>query len=84
LDPIFDVRPLVDEQLIIFANYYGLIAYDSVGEMWRVRPPVDDDLVISHIHAGVMHCTGWDAAEDATVLLDVDVKTGRVISRRES
>jgi hypothetical protein len=82
MDPILAVRPIVEEQLIVFADDVNLLAYGSSGVVWKTDRLVMDWLVILNVQPGLIRCSGWDPAAEKDVEVDVDPKTGRVLSER--
>jgi hypothetical protein len=84
MEPILAVRTLPNEQLIVFANDYRLMAYDSNGMAWDAWRLVDDELTICSIDSGVIRCTGWDGPTGSAVKVEVEAKTGRIITRRRA
>lgn len=72
---IADVRSLPDSDLIVFANYFEILALEDGNIKWR-SSVVDDDLKITSVEGEVIRGTGWTVLQ-AYVQFSVDVYNGQ-------
>jgi|WetSurMetagenome_2_1015567.scaffolds.fasta_scaffold145324_2 hypothetical protein len=75
--PILDVRPVKSQQLLIFADDFGLTAYGETGIRWRTEDLVVDELVITEVTDTHIRGRGWiPEGEPGSYCFSVDLKTG--------
>jgi hypothetical protein len=76
--PVRHVRVFENPDLLVFADYTRLAAYDANGLKWRTERLVLGDLFIVDRDISVLTCEGLDAAGDTgtTVMFKVDLLSG--------
>jgi hypothetical protein len=76
--PVRQVRVFENPDLLVFADYTRLAAYDANGLKWRTERLVLGDLFIVDRDISVLTCEGLDAAGDTgtTVMFKVDLLSG--------
>ena len=77
--PVLDVRPLLEQKLLVFSDFTGLAAYGSNGLVWRSPRVCWDDLKITKVTSETVEGTGCDPTNSfkQEMRFAVDVKTGR-------
>lgn len=75
--PITNVICLVENELIILADFTTLHAFGPNGKEWSTRRLVYDDLKIVDINPVQIRGTGWDGPMNREVDYVVDLATGR-------
>jgi hypothetical protein len=76
--PVLDVRPLLEQKLLVFADFTRLAAYGSDKFAWQSTRLCWDELKITNVTSGIIEGTGYDPTNSLTKLrFAVDVKTGR-------
>jgi len=76
--PVVEVRPLVEQELMLFAGFHALLAWGAEGERWRTGKLTDEGLRITGVDDGAVHGFGWKMMTDKEVPFRVDLKTGEV------
>lgn len=82
MEPILSANPIVEDELIVLADYTDLLAYGSNGVLWKTDRLVMDWLKVLNAEPGLIRCSGWDPAHNSDVEIDVDSRTGQVIRQR--
>jgi len=79
MTPVLDVRYIPDHQLLLFADFTGLIAFNSQGIAWRTPRLCRDDLKIASLSSETIEGTGYDPTDSAAnrSRFAVDAKTGQ-------
>jgi hypothetical protein len=74
--PVFAVRPLPDQGLLLFAGSHALLAWGARGLAWESARLSSEGLRIVEVAGQVMHGFGWDMATDREVPFAIDLRTG--------
>jgi hypothetical protein len=74
--PVTSVIPVVDEGLLLFADFTEVSAYSNEGLAWRTRQLSWDGLKITAIEAGRIIGLGHDPTLPTAVEFAVDLKSG--------
>lgn len=74
--PIIDVRPVLAQGIIVFANYTELVAYGSSGLKWRTKRLTWDSLKITEVTDDFIKGEFWDIRSEANANFVVDLATG--------
>jgi hypothetical protein len=77
VNPVLDCRILMEHQLIIFAGFTHLAAYNSNGMAWQSPRVCWDELKILRITENIIEGTGYDPTSIGESRFVVDIKTGR-------
>ena len=77
--PVFEVRPLVEQNLLLFVGSRALLAWGTGGEEWRTPRLSSEGLRIEEIRGNELHVFGWDLVTDREVPFTVDLRTGRLV-----
>jgi hypothetical protein len=77
--PVLDIRPLLEQELLLFADFIRLAAYGNKKLVWRSPRVCWDGLKIANVTTDIIEGTGYDPTNAATreSRFAVDVKTGR-------
>lgn len=75
--PVIELRPVTDQQLILFSGFTSITALGAEGVAWTTERLSWEGIRISQIHQGLVHGFGWDALADKEVPFEVDLKTGK-------
>lgn len=75
--PVIEMRPVTDQQLILFSGFTSITALGAEGIAWTTERLSWEGIRISQIHLGILHGFGWDALADKEVPFEVDLKTGK-------
>lgn len=79
LVPVLDVRPIPENNLVVFADFIRLAAYDSQGPAWQSPRVCWDGLKIVRVTSETIEGTGHDPTNSISPesRFVVDLKTGR-------
>jgi hypothetical protein len=77
--PVLDVRPLLEQKLLLFADFTRLAAYGSNKFAWRSPRVCWDELKITNVTSDIIEGTEYDPTNAVTreSRFAVDLKTGR-------
>lgn len=74
--PVFQVLPLPDHNLLLFAGHQALLAWGANGEAWQTRRLSSEGLRITEIRGDTLCGYGWDLLTDREIPFVVDLRTG--------
>ena len=74
--PILNVKVSEALQIIVFADYTGLIAYNNDGIVWRSVQLVYDGFKIISVKDSILIGTYFDPRNDEETMFEVDLTTG--------
>lgn len=77
--PIMDVRPIKSHNLLIFADYTELVAYNDTGIKWRTERLAYDNLKIIEITEDFIKGEYWNISNDSNDTFKVNIETGEQI-----
>ena len=78
--PVLDVRPAVEQNLLLFVGHYSILAWGSDGQAWQSEKLSSEGLTLEEVGGPVLHGMGWDLMTDKEISFALDLKTGRSIS----
>lgn len=77
--PVLEVRPLLEQGLILFVGHYALLAWGASGRAWQTEKLSDEGLTITGIRDGKLHGQGWSMLTDKETPFVLDLRTGQTI-----
>jgi hypothetical protein len=75
--PIIDVRPIRNQEIIVFANFTELVAHGPSGIKWRTKRLAWDNLKITKVGETFLRGEFWDIRREAVGNFVVDLATGK-------
>ena len=78
--PVLDVRPAVEQNLLLFVGHYSILAWGPDGQAWQSDKLSSEGLTLEEVSGPVLHGLGWDLMTDKEIPFALDLKTGRSIS----
>jgi hypothetical protein len=78
--PVLEVRPLLEQQLMLFIGHHSLLAWDVNGKVWQTARLSWEGITLARIEADRLYGVGWDLRSDADVPFVVDLRTGERIA----
>ena len=78
--PVLEVRPVVEQELLLFAGHHGILAWGRAGEAWESEKLSDEGLTITGIKGSVLHGLGWEMRADKETSFALDLRTGRLMN----
>jgi hypothetical protein len=75
--PVVSVYPASEAELLLFADFTNISAYDREGIAWRTERLTWEGLRITEVSSTTVRGYGWDMPKDKEVEFAVDLKTGQ-------
>lgn len=80
--PVLEVRALREQNLLLFAGHYALMAWGEHGKAWETARLSSEGVQITGIEGRWLRGLGWDMMRDRDVPFTVDLETGEKTSER--
>jgi hypothetical protein len=77
--PVLEVRPLQDENLLLFVGHHAIFARGTDGKAWQSEKLSDEGVTISSVDDGKLRGLGWNMISDKETDFTLDLKTGKLI-----
>jgi hypothetical protein len=75
--PVLEIRPLVQEGLLLFVGHHSILAWGRDGEAWESEKLSDEGVTIAGEDGGVLRGTAWDMKTDREKPFTLDLQSGR-------
>jgi hypothetical protein len=75
--PVLEIRPLVQEGLLLFVGHHSILAWGRGGMAWESAKLSDEGITIVGIDGGVLRGTGWVLKTDREEPFTLDLRSGR-------
>lgn len=76
ISPVVDVRRVPSKDLIVFADFTQLVAYDQNGPRWATERLSWDGFKILEVSESTLVGEYWDIRDEAVRRFEVDLNTG--------
>ena len=80
--PVLEIRPLVQEGLLLFVGHRSILAWKLDGQAWESVKLSDEGVTITGIDGGVLRGTGWDMKTDRDRPFAIDLRNGMLKTAR--
>jgi hypothetical protein len=77
LKPVVEVRPLVEQGLLLFVGFHSIVAWGRKGLVWESARLSWEGIRITSIDGDVLHGMGWNLLTDREVSFSIDLLTGQ-------
>ncbi len=74
--PVLDIRPLAQEDLLLFVGHYSILAWGRDGKAWESRNLSDEGVTITGVEGGTLRGTGWVLKTDSEKPFALDLRSG--------
>ena len=74
--PVLEVRPVIEEGLLLFAGNRTILAWGCDGQAWESEKLSDEGVTITGVENGVLRGTGWAMMTDQETAFAVDLASG--------
>src|SRR6185503_18037847 len=74
--PVLEVRALREQNLLLFAGHYALLAWGARGKAWETPRLSSEGVQITGLEGRWVRGVGWDMMTDRDVPFRVDLETG--------
>jgi len=78
--PVLEIRPLVQENLLLFVGHHSILAWGRDGQTWESAKLSDEGVSITEVAAGILRGTGWEMIRDREKPFAIDLQTGSLLS----
>jgi protein-tyrosine phosphatase len=76
LKPVTEVRPLPDNNLILFIGFHTIVAWGPQGQEWESARLSWEGIRTTEVKENTLHGTGWNLLTDKEVPFTLDLLTG--------
>jgi hypothetical protein len=80
--PVLEVRPLPEQELLLFVGHRAIIAWGRDGQAWQSEKLSDEGVTIIGVEAEILHGRGWEMKTDKETPFLLYLRTGRRLSSR--
>ena len=77
--PVLEVRPLIEDGLLLFVCHRNLVAWGREGMAWESEILSAEGITSLAIQSGVLQGLGWDMRTDKETPFSLDLRTGQRI-----
>jgi hypothetical protein len=77
LKPVVEVRPLVEQGLLLFVGFHSMVAWGQNGLAWASARLSWEGIGITSIDGDELHGMGWNLLTDQEVSFSIDLLTGQ-------
>jgi hypothetical protein len=74
--PVLEVRPLPEQQLLLFVGHHSMLAWGHDGQTWQTERLSWEGIQITGITGDTLYGLGWDLMADKDVPFAIDLKNG--------
>ena len=74
--PVTDIRPIAGRNLLVFAGFHALQAWNHEGKVWQTGRLTWDGLRITEVRGDNLLGLGWDMISDRELEFEVNLGTG--------
>jgi hypothetical protein len=76
LRPVLEIRPLPEQNLLLFTGHHSLLAWGPDNETWQSKRLSWEGIKITEINGNELHGLGWDLLTDRELPFTLNLKTG--------
>ena len=77
LKPVVEVRPLVEQGLLLFVGFHSIASWGRNGLVWESARLSWEGIRITSIDGDQLHGMGWNLLTDREVSFSIDLLTGQ-------
>ena len=77
--PVFEIRPVVAEGLLLFGGHRSILAWGREGQAWESEKLSDEGVTITAVEGGVLRGVGWEMKSDRDTRFALELRSGRCI-----
>ena len=77
--PVLQVRPVVDQGLLLFVGHRSILAWSTAGVAWESPKLSDEGVTITGIDSGLLRGLGWNLITDKETPFTLDSQSGALI-----
>ena len=80
--PVLEIRPLVDEGLLLFVGHHSILAWGRLGQAWESEKLSDEGVTLAGVDGVVLRGTGWEMRSDREKPFAIDLRSGKLKAAR--
>jgi hypothetical protein len=80
--PVLEIRPLVDEGLLLFVGHHSILAWGRLGQAWESEKLSDEGVTITGVDGAVLRGVGWEMKTDRERPFALELRSGLLIATR--
>jgi hypothetical protein len=77
--PVLEIRPLVQENLLLFVGHHSILAWGHDGQAWESAKLSDEGVTITGTDGGILRGTGWEMIRDREKPFAIDLRSGLLL-----
>ena|ERR1700722_17443401 len=77
--PVLEIRPLVQENLLLFVGHHSILAWGRDGQAWESTKLSDEGVTITGADGGILRGTGWEMIRDREKPFALDLRSGLLV-----
>jgi hypothetical protein len=77
--PVLEIRPLVQENLLLFVGHHSIFAWGRDGQTWESEKLSDEGVSITGTDGGILRGTGWEMIRDREKPFALDLRSGSLL-----
>jgi hypothetical protein len=77
--PVLEIRPLVDENLLLFVGHHSILAWGREGQAWESVKLSDEGVTVNEAAGGVLRGSGWEMKTDREKPFALDLQSGTLL-----
>jgi len=82
--PVLEIRPLVEENLLLFVGHRSILAWGRDGQTWESEKLSDEGVTITGTDGGILRGTGWEMIRDREKPFAIDLRSGTCLAIESS
>ncbi len=77
--PVLEIRPLVDENLLLFVGHHSILAWGVDGQEWESAKLSDEGVTITETTGGILRGKASEMKTDREKSFALDLRTGSLL-----
>ena len=77
--PVLQVRPVVDQGLLLFVGHRSILAWGASGKAWESPKLSDEGVTITGSDSGQLRGLGWNLMTDKETQFTLDLRNGALM-----
>lgn len=78
--PVLQVRPVVDQDLLLFVGHRSILAWGTSGKAWESPKLSDEGVTVTAIEGPVLRGLGWNLITDKETPFTLDLCSGALMN----
>ena len=74
--PVLEVRPVVEEKLLLFVGHHAILAWGPNGQAWESGRLSAEGVTVTSVENGMLRGLGWDLMTDKETPFALELRSG--------